>query len=72
MGESDIGQESMANPPAEEVNSCVNGMTREQFIKALVRKSVIAGTLLTAVSAVNKFEVQPAHAGTVTVSSGVS
>lgn len=38
--------------PDTDVESCQKGMTRKEFMRALVRKSVAAGTLLTALAAV--------------------
>ncbi|MBY0546404.1 MAG: hypothetical protein K2W95_03885 [Candidatus Obscuribacterales bacterium] len=61
--------ESMDNNPKEEedddeVESCQKGMTRKDFMKALVKKSAAAGVLLTAISAVNKFDMPSAYAAT--------
>lgn len=49
---------------ATEVESCLKGMTRKEFMKALVKKSVAAGALLTAISAVEKFDMPAAYAAT--------
>lgn len=52
--------------PDTDVESCQKGMTRKEFMRALVRKSVAAGTLLTALAAVEQFDLPTAYAATAT------
>lgn len=47
-----------------EVQSCQKGLTRQEFIKALIKKSVAAGVLLTAVSAVETYDMPAAYGAT--------
>ncbi len=50
----------------QEVDSCVKGMSRKEFLRALVKKSVAAGALFAAVSAVEQFELPAAYAANAT------
>jgi len=45
----------------DKVESCQKGLSRKEFIRQLVRKSIKAGVLFTAVSAVRKFDLSPAY-----------
>ncbi len=47
-----------------DVESCVQGMTRKEFLRTLVKKSLAAGALLAAISAMEQYEIPPAYAAT--------
>jgi hypothetical protein len=55
----------------DESESCVEGMTRSEFVRTLVRKSLMAGALFTAVSATQQFKLPAAYAGTAAATSVV-
>lgn len=49
-----------------EQESCVKGLSRKDFMKSLVKKSLAAGALFTAVSALDRFDIPVAYAATST------
>jgi hypothetical protein len=58
-------EDKQENSEEQATESCVEGMSRHEFIRALVRKSLISGALLTTASALTKFDMPAAYAATV-------
>jgi hypothetical protein len=48
-------------------NSCDQQLSREEFLKLVVKRAAIAGTIIAAPKVVDKFLVPPAHAVTSTL-----
>lgn len=59
-------ESSDQNNPEKETESCQKGMSRKEFMQALVKKSVAAGVLLTALSTLETFDMPKAYAATAT------
>ncbi len=54
----DIEVKQEEEPPVE---SCVQGMTRKEFLRTLVKKSLAAGALFAAISALEQYDIPPAY-----------
>jgi len=48
--------------PGEKGDSCVDGLSRREFIKAILNRGSVAGVLLVSASAINPFKPAPAFA----------
>ncbi len=68
---SELNESTPDAASGKSADSCVNGMTREEFIRKVVKKAAVAGTLVAAAGAYKHFHPGANVAGAASTSATV-